>query len=112
MMNNEKNNKLEGILNSLDGCTRAEAPGFFYTRLKARMENEAGTSDSRPWILRPVFAVATLILVLMINAFVLLQRNTNTTVQAAGDSDILQSIASEYRLNENGNLYDLTQDNK
>ncbi len=112
MMNNEQNDKLEDILNSLDGCSRAEAPGFFYTRLKARMEKEAGTTVSRPWILRPVFAVATLVLVLMINAFVLLQRNTKSAAQAAGDTDIMQSIASEYRLNENSSLYDITQDNK
>ena len=76
-MNNERNNKIEQILNSLDGNQRAAAPEFFYTRLKARMERKQ-ENYNKPWILRPAYALVTLIIVLVINIAVILKGEQTT----------------------------------
>ena len=100
---NTKRNKTEEILESLDGVSRAQAPDFFYTRLKARLEKETGTgsySPKRSWVLRPIFVIASLCLVLLLNAFIFLQSNTITTTSANTDDESIQSIAAEYSLND------------
>lgn len=116
-MNSDKNKKIEEILGSLDNCQRAAAPDFFYTRLKARMlaaeEKNMGVPVKRPLILRPVFALTSLAAVLIINAFVIFQRDNNSLPDdtALSDTETLQSIAAEYRLNDNSTvLFDINQD--
>lgn len=108
-MNNEKSNREEEILDSLNGCKRAEIPAFFYTRLKARLEKESGRSTTRIWLLRPAFAGAALIIILLVNAFVLLKGN-NLKEDVTSETESLQSIAAEYSLNDNNTLYELNQD--
>ena len=109
-MNNNRNNKIEEILGSLDGSPKAAMPDFFYTRLKARMENEIVPAAKRSWVLRPAFAVAALAVVLVINAAVILKgdaakQNTST------DTETMQSLAAEYRINDNNAiLFDVNQD--
>lgn len=102
-------NRAEEIIDSLNGCNRAEMPAFFYTRLKARMEKESGLSTTRTWLLRPVFVGATLVVVLLINAFVFLKGN-DLKEDTSADTDSIQAIAAEYSLNDNITLYDLNQD--
>lgn len=104
-MKPENNQRTEEILNSLDGLTRASAPDFFYTRLKARMEKElVGTPGrellKRPWILRPVFAFAALLVIILINAAVIFQGN-NDNADPILETESYRSIAAEYRINEN-----------
>jgi hypothetical protein len=108
-MNNERNNKIGDILNSLDGSQRASAPDFFYTRLKARMEREAGRNSSKSWRLRPAFALITVVLVLIVNLFLLLRKEEKEENNPLADTENFQSIASEYSLNDNL-AYDLNQD--
>ena len=117
-MNSDKNKKIEEILGSLDNCQRATAPDFFYTRLKAKMlaaeEKNIGVPVKRPLILRPVFALTSLAAVLIINAFVIFQRDNNNSLPddtALSDTETLQSIAAEYRLNDNSTvMFDINQD--
>lgn len=106
------NKKMEEILNSLDGCQRAGAPDFFYTRLKAKMEKRMEPSTSQSWVFRPVYAVAALLVVLLINAVVIFSSNNNSSFEdkASVDTEVFQSIAAEYRLNDNSTLYDINQD--
>lgn len=99
-MSTERNRKIEDILNSLDRVEKASAPGFFYTRLKARMEREMVTEAHRSWKLRPVFAFAALLLVILINTAVFLKGNQPEN-NTASETEIFQSIASEYSLNSN-----------
>ena len=106
-MKKEKNNKAEEILNSLDGIRKMEAPDFFFTRLKARMQKGKEFTGNRRWILRPVYAVVMLALLLAINAAMLFQRDDDVNV-ANTDNDDLQTIASAYNLNDNS-LYDINQ---
>lgn len=104
-MNKAGNNKIEEILGSLDGNQRASVPDFFYTRLRARMEKGYQQTDHKSWILRPVYAMAALVLVILINAAVIFNNNTDN---GTADTDTIQSVAAEYSLNDNStNLYDL-----
>jgi hypothetical protein len=112
IMDTKRNNRVEETLNSLDGCKRATAPDFFYTRLRARMERElTSKSKSRNWVLRPVYIVSALFLVLALNVFVLLSGQDETTTTTADNNESFQqSMASEYNLNDINTVYDLNQD--
>jgi len=124
IMDKERNNpqdavhRIEEVLSSLDESKRAAAPDFFYTRLRAKMlaRHEGGESglnktNSREWMLRPVYIVSALLLVIAINVFVFLRGpNETTTATADNNESVQQSIAAEYSLNDNNNMYDLNQD--
>lgn len=101
IMNNKRNNKIEDILESLDGNQRASVPDFFYTRLKAKMEKGNEQVVHKSWLLRPAYAIAALVIVLLINAAVIFKGgNTNKQVTPAVETETLQSIAAEYSLND------------
>ena len=101
-MNKDKNTRIEEILNSLDNTHRASAPDFFYTRLKARMESELLAKSRKPIFLRPVYILGVLLLVLSVNAAVILKGNTSNNIEtASSDTEVMQSIAAEYRINTN-----------
>lgn len=107
-MDNERNTRIEQILNSLDGNQRGAAPVFFYTRLKARVEKER-ESYNKTLMLRPAYALGTLILVLSINLAVILKENQiSENNNSIGDNETAQSIAAEYSLSDNNTIYDLT----
>jgi hypothetical protein len=117
-MDNQRNNRIEEVLSSLDGSKRAAAPDFFYTRLRARMlarheggENGLSKPKGREWMLRPVYIVSALLLVLAINAFVFFKGDNETTAATADNNEsVQQSIAAEYSLNDMNTEYDLNQD--
>jgi hypothetical protein len=78
--------RVNGALESLDGIRRAEPRPFFYTRLKARLENEGKNvwENLGSFLARPAVALAGLVLVLGLNAFVLIQKD-NTSSTAMGE---------------------------
>jgi hypothetical protein len=104
--------RTENILNSLDGIQRAKAPDFFYSRLRARMERQLGPEKASGWVLRPVYAIIALFVVLLINAAVLLRDSNEPSpnLASATDTETMQSMASEYRVNYVSSIYDLNQD--
>ena len=102
-------NKINEILESLDGLKKATAPAYFYTRLKARMEREQEAKLKRHWMLRPAYAIITLVLVLLVNAAVILQKQESTE-PAMDDTELMTSFAAEYSLNDNSILYDPSTD--
>ena len=72
-------------------------------------------ATKKHWVLRPAFAITALVMVLVVNAFVIFRGDatskTKNNIASGTESEILQSIASEYRLNDNNSsVYDLTQD--
>lgn len=111
-MSTEKNRKIDEILNSLDGVKKAEPPDFFYTRLLAKMGKGLPGGKNKIWILKPVYAVAIIVLVLVVNAFVFFNtRDDESTNGIVSDNETLQqSIASEYSLADNSSIYDLNSD--
>ena len=108
-MNNETNKKADEILNSFDGMKRATAPDFFFTRLKSKMEKGYEPLAKKQGKLRPAYAFAALLIVLLINIAVLFQnsKNSDTTATATIDTDSIQALASEYSVTDAGSLYDL-----
>jgi len=95
-----RNSNLDEILGSLDGIRRSAPPDFFYTRLKAKMEKGLLPENGKKWLLRPVYAFAGLLLILALNTAVILQSGQKTET-APAETDIMQSFASEYRINSN-----------
>jgi hypothetical protein len=75
-MSTELNNKkIEDVLESLGGMSRAKAPDFFYTRLKARMDGEfelAGGLIGR-LLTRPALALTLAVIILVMNVTVIMQ---------------------------------------
>ena len=109
-MNNEKNKKIEEIMGSLDGTYRASIPDFFYTRLKARMEKSHEPAGQKSGILRPVYAIAAMVVIILVNAVVIYNGQSGKENTVA-DIDLSQSVAAEYSLNDNSiSLYDLNMD--
>lgn len=110
-MNADKNNKIDEILNSLDGVKKAVVRDFFYTRLMARMQKGIEANNKRIWILRPAYAVVALLLIVAINVVVFLRNRDETTTAITDDNQTLQqAIASEYSLADNNSIYDLNTD--
>jgi hypothetical protein len=104
--------KTEEILNSLEGFQKAAAPDFFYTRLKARMEAGAKESINRPTgYLRPVWALAFLVIVFAANVFVYFKSSNTVDMVLANENEVFQqTIAGDYGLADNNIMYDLNQD--
>ncbi|MFZ9386506.1 MAG: hypothetical protein ACO25B_01370 [Chitinophagaceae bacterium] len=112
-MNTEKNKRIEDILNSLDGIKRAVPSGFFYTRLKARMEKELLPVPPRSGFLKPAYVFPVLALVLALNAFVILAReDKNPENTPTSERELLQTIAAEYNPADVSSLYDLNEEKK
>ena len=110
-MENKSNNRIDEVLNSLDGVNKAMAPDFFYTRLRARMEKGLPQSNSRSWTLRPVYVISALLLVISVNLFVFLRSQDETTATVADNNEsVQQSIAAEYNLYDINTVYDLNKD--
>jgi hypothetical protein len=109
MMNNENDNKINHIFNSLDGSQRARIPDFFYTRLKARMDNELNKGVSRSWSFRPVYALGGLALLLAVNVVAVLQNDEADLKNVTADTETVQSAVEYYSLNDNS-IYEITQE--
>jgi hypothetical protein len=117
-MENKGNKRIEELLSSLDGSKRAMAPGFFYTRLRAKMlarlegvEKGLNPNKGRGWILRPAYIITGILLVLAINVLVFLRGQDETiTADNNNNESVQQSIAAEYSLNDINTVYDLNQE--
>jgi hypothetical protein len=67
-------------LDSLDGIQRAEPQPFFYTRLMGRLQRDQKTiwETMGSFLSRPVVAFAGLFLILVLNVFIVSQRDSDT----------------------------------
>lgn len=90
IMNKEQ--KISSILESFEGMKRATPTPYFYTRLRARMQNPAGITDKiLHYITRPSVGIAAVLLIIVINAVAILMatpvnnQNTATTEIASID---------------------------
>ena len=93
---------LEDILDSLNGIDRAEAPAFFYTRLMARIDRQKEYSSAERilgFISRPVFAMATLSLFVILNVMAITtMMKTQFKGHRINSVASLESFAQEYDL--------------
>jgi hypothetical protein len=87
--------KIEDALNSLEGLEKASPGPFFYTRLQARLHRaEANVWEAIiAFVARPSVAIASIILVIAVNTFVLF-RDASGPASYAVQSD--QAFIDEY----------------
>ena len=107
MENNNSDQRTERILNSLDGLQRSVAPGYFYTRLLGKMQNEP--EKKQALVLRPVFITAALSVLLLVNIFSLFEMGKipgQPAVVIQNDQPAgIESFAKAYNLNP-GSVYE------
>lgn len=101
IMKQQKQKRIDQVLNAWDGAKRAEPPAFFYTRLRARMEKEAGEPVIKSVLLKPVFVIVALTAVIIINTFLFFQDGHTTTITPSSGDETIQSIAAEYNISDN-----------
>ena len=87
-MNQEHDNqRLERILDSLEGIRKADPPPFLYTRIKARMEKRSPPTWerisgvlSRPWV-----ATCLAVILIAVNAYIVFNARNVVTEQPTDD---------------------------
>lgn len=106
-MNKNIDARVEETLNSLDGLQKAAATPFFYTRLKASMQNEPNNfwATVTSFITKPVIAFAVVGLVILLNASALFLQNNNSTADVAVTSQTDQANADDYNTTLAANTY-------
>jgi hypothetical protein len=75
------NKKVEEVLGSLDNIQRAEPQSFFFTRVNARLKRDEKSfwETTGAFLARPAVAIAGLCVILAINVFILIQKETATS---------------------------------
>lgn len=87
--------RVEEILDSLDGITRASADPHLYTRIRGRLEEDRSAwSGVASFLSRPMVAFSLVILLLAANTWIILQSRTRVTEDK---TEQLTALAQEYR---------------
>ena len=75
------NKKVEEVLGSLDNIQRAEPQSFFFTRVNARLKRDEKSfwETTGAFLARPAVAIAGLCVILALNVFILIQKETTTS---------------------------------
>jgi len=85
---------LDDHVHSLANMREAETDAFFYTRLKARMENRSiPQTPSLP--VRPAWVIGTLALLLLFNGYMLVNQFSTSQAKTKSTSS-LQSFAESF----------------
>ena len=73
-------NKADKTLQSLDGIQKAEPQPYFFTRVRARLERDQKNvwETATSFLARPVVAFAGLCLILALNVFMLVGKDTSS----------------------------------
>jgi hypothetical protein len=101
--NTEIQKKVDDVMESLSGIERLEPADFFYTRVQGRLMNQRKNvwESLARTVTRPVFAFASISLIVLVNSFVIL--SVNASLHKSERSEI--AIADEYR--SANSFYDL-----
>jgi hypothetical protein len=91
LMKNINNEQFEQDLKIVSNLNQVDAPDFFYTRLKARMEKEAKLEQFEG-PLKPIAMICILTLFLFINSLIV--GKESTVVQSSSNQDIEDFAAS------------------
>ena len=92
IMRNINDEQFEQDLNIVSNLKEVDAPDFFYTRLKARMEKEAKLEQFEG-PLKPIAVICILTLFLFINS--LIMEKESTVVHSSSNQDI-EAFAASY----------------
>ena len=101
--------EVEKTLNSLDNIQRAEASPYLFTRVKAALQKEEKSfwTIATGFLSKPVVAIATILITIMINAAVFFNAPSSEAVQNNQNGE--QIFASDYDLTAT-TFYDATVD--
>jgi hypothetical protein len=96
--------RINDTLGSLEGIQRAEAAPWFFARVKARLEREKHNiwETTGSYMARPAIAIAGLVFILCINAFILFQKDTTEPAH----SYAVQNTEEEIMLTAANTSYD------
>lgn len=91
--------RVNKALESLEGIQRAELTPYFFTRVKAGLHRDKKTvwEIAGAWLARPGIAIAGLLLILSLNAFLLFEKDTTPTVEPSANYTS-QATEEEYVL--------------
>jgi len=99
--------KINQALESIEKIEQASVPNFFEARLRAKMEQRF-IADKTSWIQikKPVWIVASLVALLLINIY-LLGSETKTSIAKKHSEEPanIESFANDYQLNSNASQY-------
>lgn len=93
-MKNNKTPLVDEYLQSLEGWQEATTDEFFYTRLKARMDNVPEAGWKLP--IQPVWVISVLIFLLGINSFMLTKEFKGKQSTVTKEASSIQSFAEAY----------------
>lgn len=100
--------QINKTLESIDNIQQAEAPHFFETRLRAKMQKQLLTANSS-WfsIKKPVWAIASLIVFLCVNVLMLSYNKTETIVakHQQEQTPTIETFANDYQLLNSSSQY-------
>jgi len=99
MKKENKEQRINEILNSLDGMEKATAPNYFYNKLMGKMHAQQ-PSERRSLFLRPAFVVAALSIMLLVNV-AMLASNPKTEKHDPQQEATVESFAEAYHLTTN-----------
>jgi hypothetical protein len=91
--------EIEKTLQSLDTFTKVRSDAFFYTRLKARMDNPKEALFIRWFFETPYLKPALLVLFLSINILTLVSWLNTNAIQNQATTTVTDSFIEEYDLN-------------
>ena len=101
MENKFSNEKVEKIMESLDGLQKTAAPDFFYTRLKGKMQRGMEPVKKPSFLLRPAFITAVLSIFLIVNVLSLVEigKTSKQNVVTQPGNATIESFATAYNMN-------------
>ena len=93
MQNNPSADKIEQMLESLNGMKKAEAPPFLYTRVLARLERtKTSVWEKISMILaRPTVAFACVVMVVILNLFAVFSQTQTHSVNPVNSSELVST---------------------
>jgi hypothetical protein len=93
--------KVKEVLDSLDGIQKAEAQPYFFTRVKARLARDEKNiwELAGSFLARPAVAIAGLCVILTINVFILVQKETTTSPGYVSENN------TQSQLQEDDNIF-------
>lgn len=94
-MDQHLKDKIDEVMQSLDGIGKASPQPFFFTRLEARMQKEKSRWEViSSFVAKPIVAFACICLIIMINAAVIFSSANSKNVTDQQNSE--QATADEY----------------
>lgn len=107
--------RIDEAFNSLDAIQRATPQPFFYTRLRARLEqSEKGVWENvGSFISRPVMLFATVCIILLLNVAVLYKNHVSSLKSTTSDQlEQVPSDAYDVASNSNTTIYNVWSQDK